>query len=147
MPLSVSEHLPIYHQSYLHIITIYLLFIGISRENRKKIFSEFVLPRPFETLFDNPASRVCKIIKKVEKGRGKKNSHFLFCFDFTMNCKYIILFHFESANIWGKNPRKKNRDHSKLYSFLYLPLTRRNRKFSGMSRDVIQGRTQEFFGQ
>ena len=46
-------------------ITIYLLFIGISRENRK-------LPE-----------------------------NFLFCFDFTINSKYVILFHFES-NQGGK---------------------------------------------
>ena len=56
-------------------ITVYFLFIGISRENRK--FPE----------------------------------NFLFCFDFTINSKYVILFHFESnqksskkreksANIW-----------------------------------------------
>ena len=45
-------------------ITIYLQFIGISRENRK--FPE----------------------------------NFLFCFDFKINSKYVILFHFESANIW-----------------------------------------------
>ena len=39
----------------------------------------------------------CKIIKKVEKGRGKeKPENFLFLFDFTINSKYVILFQFES---------------------------------------------------
>ena len=50
-------------------ITIYLLFIGISRENRR--FPE----------------------------------NFLFCFDFTVNSKYVILFHFES----NQNHRKKGK--------------------------------------
>ena len=95
-------------------MTIYLLFIGISRENRK--FSE----------------------------------NFLFCFDFTINSKYVILFHFES-NQKSSKKREKIRKYFLLYlprevkllyllrevKLLYLPLTRENRKFSGMTRDVI----------
>ena len=86
------------------IITIYLLFIGISRENRK--FPE----------------------------------NFLFCFDFTINSKYVILFHFES-NQKSLEKREKIRKYL-LYlprevKLLYLPLPRENRKFSGITRDGI----------
>ena len=43
--------------------------------------------------------------QKSQERKRKKN--FLFCFDLTINSKYVILFHFESANIWGKNVQKK----------------------------------------
>ena len=53
------------------LLTIHLLFIGISRENRK--FPE----------------------------------NFLFCFDFTINSKYVILFHFDSNQ---KSTQKKRKN-------------------------------------
>jgi len=68
-------------------LTIYLLFIGLSRENRK-----FSRNFSYQDFFDN---LVC--ITSLKK-------NFLFCFDVTINNKNINLFHFESANIWGKNP-------------------------------------------
>ena len=42
------------------------------------------------------------------KGEQKTPENFLFCFDFTINSKYVILFHFESANIWEKIREKKS---------------------------------------
>ena len=32
--------------------------------------------------------------------------NFLFCFDFTINCKYVILFHFESNQKSSKKGKK-----------------------------------------
>ena len=46
--------------------------------------------------------------------------------------KYVILFHFESANILEKNPRKKNRDIVSNV-LLYLP---RDVKLLYLPRDV-----------
>ena len=68
------------------VITIYLLFIGISRENRK--FTE----------------------------------NFLICFDFTINSKYVILFHFESNQ---KSSKKREKIHK------YLGIRGRTGNFHG----------------
>ena len=68
-----------YYLIFSVILTIYLLFIGILRENRK-----FSWNFSYRDFFDNLALRVCewcKIIKKVEKRsrRGKKNSLKISC--------------------------------------------------------------------
>ena len=65
---------------YSNSITIYLLSIGISRENRK-------FPK-----------------------------NFLFCFDFTINSKYVILFHFES-NQGGKVNQSLGAEKSRIFFY------------------------------
>ena len=73
--------------------------------------------------------------------------NFLFCFDFTINSEYVILFQFES----NKKSSKKRRKNSQKQNYqdgnatlrpeggkvAYLPLKRELSKISGMSRDVI----------
>ena len=55
----------------------------------------------------------------ISRENRKFPENFLFCFDFTINSKYVIL-----------PPIREVKQ-------LYLPLTRENRKFSGITRDVF----------
>ena len=56
----------------------------------------------------NYQARDARLSKKSRKVEVRKITwNFLFCFDFTINSKYVILFHFESANIWKKIREKK----------------------------------------
>ena len=64
----------------------------------------------------------------ISRENRKFPENFLFSFDFTINSKYVILFHFET------NQQLYLPGEEKL---LYLPLTRQNRKFSGLTRDVF----------
>ena len=75
----------------------------------------------------------------ISRENRKFPENFLFCFDFTMNSKYVIFFHFESNQISSKKREKNPQIFGNLrkLKLLYLPLTRENRKFSGMTRDVI----------
>ena len=61
----------------------------------------------------------------------------MFCFDFTISSKYIVLFHFESANIWVKFPRKKNRHlSSSMYCIKWFTLPPSNKGEQEIFRDV-----------